>query len=139
MKKLIFLLTLLFSACSPPEQRVNISIALINNNQSLQFKGLDPSIMGEINRDSSGQGWLGLIPVYRMPADTNMKSFQPEQPGKYRMANSTVVFTPDTPFVKGQAYFVRWHHVDDNAKPSDFLKGNRQLGRTRFTDLIFKQ
>ena len=133
------LFLMLAFSCSSPKHHTNIQIALINNKKALQFKGLDPSIMGEISRDSTGNGWLGLVPVYKMPADTDLKTFQPEQPGKYEIADSTLVFTPDTPFVQGQVYFVRWHHVDDNAKPTDFLQGKRQLGQTGFTDLIFKQ
>jgi len=84
-------------------------------------------------------GWLDLVPVYRMPADTDMKTYQPEQPGKYVVADSIVTFTPDTPFVKTQTYFVRWYHLDDNARPADYLKGNRKPGQKYFTDLIFKQ
>lgn len=126
-------------ACTPAKPRLNIRIALTNNKQSLQFSGLDAAIMGEISRDSTGNGWLGLVPVYRMPVDTDLKTFQPEQPGKYQVADSTLIFTPDTPFAKGQTYFVRWHHLDDNARPADFLKGKRQLGHNQFTDLIFKQ
>ncbi|AMR30712.1 hypothetical protein A0256_04395 [Mucilaginibacter sp. PAMC 26640] len=137
---LIAILVFGLSCCSSPQKtHVNIHIALINNKQSLQFTGLDPSVMGEISRDSTGNGWLGLVPVYRMPADTDLKTFQPEQPGQYRVAGNALVFTPDTPFVKGQNYFVRWHHVDDNAKPTSFLSGSRQLGKIQFTDLIFKQ
>ena len=139
MKICIVLLVLFISACSPKPQPNTIAISLTNNKQSLQFKGLDQDIMGEVSRDTIGKGWQELVPVYRMPADTDMKSYQPEQPGKYQIVDSTVVFTPDTPFAAGQTYFVRWYRFDKGKKASDYLRGLQRPGQTQFTDLIFKQ
>ncbi|MBD1363629.1 hypothetical protein IDJ77_07390 [Mucilaginibacter sp. ZT4R22] len=134
----IILATFLF-ACSPKPQLNSISISLTNNKKSLQFKGLDQDIIGEVSRDTIGKGWQGLVPVYRMPADTDMKSYQPEQPGKYQIVDSMVVFTPDTPFAASQTYFVRWYRFDKGKKASDYLRGQLRPGQTQFTDLIFKQ
>ena len=139
MKICIVLLVLFISACSPKPQPNTIAISLTNNKQSLQFKGLDQDIMGEVSRDTVGKGWQELVPVYRMPADTDMKIYQPEQPGKYQIVDSTVVFTPDTPFAAGQTYFVRWYRFDKGKKASDYLRGLQRPGQTQFTDLIFKQ
>jgi hypothetical protein len=139
MNKLFFLLLCFCAACSPGSQPNNISISITNNKQSLQFRGLDQDIIGEVSRDTIGKGWQELVPVYRMPADTDMKSYQPEQPGKYQIVDSTVVFTPDTPFAAGQTYFVRWYRFDKGKKASDYLRGLQRPGQIQFTDLIFKQ
>ncbi|OOQ60510.1 Ig-like domain-containing protein [Mucilaginibacter pedocola] len=139
MRKLFVLPLLLFVACTPKPQPNTISISLAPNKKSLQFEGVDAGIVGEISRDSVGEGWQTLVPVYRMPADTELKSYQPVQPGKYVVADSTVVFTPDTPFAAGQTYFVRWYHFDEGKKASDYLKGRQRPGQQHFTDLIFKQ
>src|ERR1700743_3822367 len=85
--------------CSRNEKVPAIHIFLINNNQSLKIAGLDEAVMNDIARDSSNEVWQGLIPVYRMPADTDMKDYQPVQPGKYVLKDSAIVFTPDTPFI----------------------------------------
>jgi len=116
-----------------------VRISLVNNKQSVEFKGLDYAVIHEIARDSSNQVWQSLIPVYKMPADTDMKSYQPVQPGNYRLKDSAVVFTPDTPFTKGQVYFVRNYRLGESVGAIDFIKGRTQPGRTHFTDLIFKQ
>jgi|GEM_PF-389337 len=140
IKKCAYLLVILAFGCTTkPQPDASISIALTTNKQALIFKGLDAAIMNEIARDSAGSGWQSLVPVYRMPADTDMKTFQPVQPGKYLVQDSVVVFTPDTPFVKGQTYFVRWYRYNRQADANSYIKGSRQLGQTQFTDLIFKQ
>lgn len=137
---MFYLFALVLLSCSDPKEQPNtINISLTANKQSLQFKGMDAGVIGEVNRDTTGTGWQGLVPVYRMPADTDMKSYQPVQPGKYRIADSSIVFTPDTPFAAGQTYFVRWYHFDKGKKASDYLQGRQRPGQTQFTDLIFKQ
>ncbi|WP_374950397.1 hypothetical protein [Mucilaginibacter sp.] len=141
MKKRISVCLILYTAfaCTPAKHPATVQISLINNKQSVQFKGLDYAVMREIGRDSSAQEWQSLIPVYRMPQDTDMKNYQPEQPGRYQIKDSAVVFTPDTPFAAGRVYFVRNYRLGEGATLADYLKGRTQPGRTRFTDLIFKQ
>ena len=140
MKKLLIIL-LFVTACASPKKpdTALVSINLVNNNQSILFKGLDYVVTQEIGRDSLNEVWQSLIPVYKMPADTDMRSYQPVQPGKYQLQDSVVVFTPDTPFAKGQVYFVRNYKLGESVGVMDFVKGRTQPGRTHFTDLIFKQ
>jgi hypothetical protein len=140
MKKII-LLALLFSiGCSPKQQNnAHVKISLINKGQALQFKGLDYVVMQDIGRDTNKDVWQSLVPVYRMPADTDMKCYQPVQPGRYLLKDSVVIFTPDTPFVKGQTYFVRNYRLGEGAALIDYIKSRSQPGKVRFIDLIFKQ
>ena len=83
--------------------------------------------------------WQSLVPVYKMPADTDLKNYQTAQPGKYIVKDSVVMFTPDTPFIASQTYFVRYYKFDANNKASDYILGHNKLGSRPYTDLIFKQ
>jgi hypothetical protein len=139
MKKSVWIFLLLCFGCTHQPKQPAVHLTLINNNQSVEFKGLDYAITGEINRDSVPGIWQGLIPVYRMPADTDMKDYQKPLPGQYRLKDSAVVFTPDTPFVKNQTYFVRYFKFDGGNDSWDIIKGKKKLGKTAYTDLIFKQ
>lgn len=116
-----------------------VKINLTSDKHSLKITGLDPLIVQDINRDSSAGNWQSLVPVYKMPADTDLKNYQPIQPGKYAVADSVVTFTPDTPFAAAQTYFVRYYKYDANSKASDFILGKNKLGSLHYTDLIFKQ
>jgi hypothetical protein len=131
---------LCFLGCSSNKTNSsNIKINLTPDKHSLNITGLDPLIVQDISRDSLGGNWQSLVPVYKMPADTDMKNYQPIQPGKYLVKDSIVVFTPDTPFVARQTYFVRYYNFDTNTKAADYIMGHNKLGDLHYTDLIFKQ
>lgn len=138
---IVFLaLTLFFTGCSSNQPKVNnVKINLTSDKHSLKITGLDLLIVQDINRDSSGGNWQSLVPVFKMPIDTELKNYQPIQPGKYVVTDSVVVFTPDTPFIAQQTYFVRYYKFDANSKASDFILGKNKLGSLHYTDLIFKQ
>ena len=138
MKKLPCLLLFFTLACSHAKHPEAVQIALVNNKRSVQFKGLDYAIMQDIGRDTDKNVWQSLVPVYRMPADTDMKDYQPVQPGTYKLTDSVVVFTPDTPFIAGQTYFVRNYRLGEGAALIDYIKNRSQPGKVRFIDLIFK-
>ena len=114
-------------------------ISLDSSNQTLKITGLSNAIVQDINRDTTINKWQQLIPVYRMPADIDMKDFQPIQPGKYLVKDSLIFFTPDTPFARQQTYFIRHYHYDEDRSVWSFIKGERRAGKINHTDLIFKQ
>ncbi len=130
---------MLFFGCASKPKTPPVHISLINNNRSVKFKGLDYAVIREIDRDSVFGTWENLLPVFRMPADTDLKNYQPVQPGSYQLKDSTVVFTPDTPFTKGQIYFVRHFEFDKGDNIWDYIKGKKKLGKIPYTDLIFKK
>lgn len=140
MKKIFYILPFLIAfACTPTKHPAAVQLSVIDNGQSIQFKGLDYVVMQDIARDSDKNVWQNLVPVYRMPADTDLKNYQPVQPGRYRLKDSAVVFTPDTPFVKGQVYFARNYRLGEGATLIDYVKSHSQPGKVHFIDLIFKQ
>ncbi|MDR3695539.1 hypothetical protein [Mucilaginibacter sp.] len=135
-RQALFFLLLCFGCGHRKAPAVHIS--LVNNNQSIQFKGLDPAIMGEVTRNASPGVWENLIPVYRMPADTDLKDYQPIQPGNYQVKDNVIVFTPDTPFTKGHTYFMRYYQFEGGTRPWDFIGGRKRLGSVSHQDLVFR-
>ncbi|HMG08546.1 MAG TPA: hypothetical protein VK609_08560, partial [Mucilaginibacter sp.] len=115
-----------------------VQVSFENNKQAVRISGLDNAVMQEINRDSAGGNWQSLLPVYRMPADTDLKNYQPVQPGTYHVKNNAVIFTPDTPFMAHQTYFVRYYKFDAGNKVSDFVMGHNRPGSLHYSDLIIK-
>lgn len=130
-------LLLICLGCTSKAPVPAISLSFVNNNQSLKISGLDKIIITDISRDTANH-FESLVPIYRMPADTDMKDFQPTQPGKYIVKDSALIFTPDTPFTKQQVYFVRYFQYGGDYKVMDFVKGQRTATKLRYSDLIFK-
>lgn len=138
MRKLLLFVSIVCISCAPKSSTTAIHINLVNNNQSLKIAGIDPVILNDINRDTL-KNWQSLFAIYRLPADTDMKDYQPIQPGKYLIKDSALVFTPDTPFIKQQSYFVRYYNYADNNTIWDYLRHKTTKGQLHYTDLIFKQ
>jgi hypothetical protein len=139
MRRLVVLLPLLICfGCTTKTRTTNVQLILTNNNKSIKIMGLDYMILKDIAADTANN-WQSLFPVYRMPADTEMKNYQPKQPGRYLLKDSALVYTPDTPFTKQQTYFVRYYQYGDGLNVWDFVKGKKRPGKNTFTDLIFKQ
>jgi hypothetical protein len=139
MKKTVYALFLICLSCTSKPDKTNVQISLINNNSAVKLKGLDYGIISEINRDSVPGAWQSLIPVYKLPTDTDLKDYQPAQPGVYKIIDSAVVFTPDTPFINGKTYFMRYHKFDEGHSTMDYIKGSARLHNAHYRDLIFKQ
>jgi len=138
MKKYIIFL-LLIVGCASKSNKATIKISLKDSN-NLKITGIANDILHEINRDSATTAvWQSLIPVYRMPKDTDLKDYQPPQPGKYVVTDSGVVFTPDTPFIKQQAYFLRFYQFGGGNELLEYMQHRKKLGQVGYMDLIFKQ
>jgi hypothetical protein len=139
VKRFVLLLSALLVLGCIHHDAPAMHISLVNNNKSVQFTGLDAAIIGEISRDSSTSTWQSLVPVYRLPADTDLKDYQSAQPGKYTVVANAVVFTPDTPFAQNQTYFVRWYQYGEGHSMWEHISKHTKMGKQQYTDLIFKQ
>ncbi|MDP9077299.1 MAG: hypothetical protein M3O71_07755 [Bacteroidota bacterium] len=137
MKKIGWILLIFCFACTHKTVAPAVHITLTNNNHAIKFTGLDYAIVNEIGRDSVPGVWQTLLPVYRMPADTDLKNYQPIQHGTYTLKDSAVVFTPDTPFVKGKTYFMRYYQFKGE-NIWDYIKGKKRLGEAGYLDLVVK-
>lgn len=138
MKKSILILLITLLGCTAKQPGETVQISLTNSGRNLKVTGIGDDIIHEIDRDTVTTGWQSLIPVYRMPADSDMKDFQKPQPGKYVVENNAVMFTPDTPFIKRQTYFVRYYQYGKGNTVLDYIKQDKKLGKTSYIDLIFK-
>ena len=136
-RKFLFFLLLCFG-CTHPAKTPVVHISLTDNDSAVKFMGLDASIMGEIGRDTAANVWQNLLPVYRMPADTDMKDYQPIQHGRYQLKDSSVVFTPDTPFTKGHTYFMRYYKFAGGDDTWEIIKGKKKLRGLKYVDVVFK-
>jgi len=137
MRKLLLFVSIACISCAPKSSTTAIRINLVNNNQSLKITGIDPVILNDINRDTL-KNWQSLFAIYRLPADEDAKDYQPIQPGKYQLKAGSVMFTPDTPFIKQQDYFVRYYNYGDNKSIWDYIRHRTTKGQLHYTDLIFK-
>jgi len=135
MKKSAWLLLFLLCSCAEKQHTPSIHISLTNDDKSIRFTGLDKEIVTEISRDSVPEVWENLVPVFKMPADTDLKTYQPVQHGTYALKDSSVIFTPDTPFVRGQAYFMRYY-IFKGSDIWDYLRGKKKLGNVSYRDLV---
>lgn len=137
MKNILIVLLLFCYGCAEKSDKKPITITLTNYS-NIKIGGLNLAVLNDINRDTSAGKWQNLFPVYRMPADTTLADMQPAQPGHYQLADSAVIFTPDTPFRKGQTYFVRYYRFAEGGSLIDIIRNKQNLGRHPYTDLIFK-
>ena len=137
MKKLGLLLIVFCLGCTQKPDKISVSIGLIDSNHSLKISGFDKAIIDDIGRDTSDV-WQSLLPVYKMPADTDMKDFQNAQPGHYIIKDSLVVFTPDTPFAKGKTYFLRYYNYSGSKDALQYVQKKKGTGGSSHKDLFFK-
>jgi len=138
-KPVLFFALVMFCGCSSAIKSPTIVITKTPNN-TIKFSGLDQTMIQTLGSDSaSASVWQSLIPVYKMPADTDLKDYQPVQPGKYAVQDSIVIFTPDTSLQKGQTYFVRYYHFAQGSSLWQHIKDHRKMGGQPYTDLILKQ
>ncbi len=124
--------------CTTAPKRPVIRVTLTGDNRAVKINGLDYAIISEISRDTTAGIWQQLAPVFRMPADTDMKDYQAAQPGKYTLKDSTIVFTPDTPFTKGKTYFVRYFKYSQANSTMNFIQGKKKLNKAPYTDYSFR-
>ena len=138
MKWCALLPVIIMAGCAKHPPAIVIKVALADSNHAVQISGFDKMIISDIGQDTSKEAWQSLLPVYKMPADTDMKDFQNAQPGKYSVKDSLVVFTPDTPFRKGQEYFLRAFDYSGAKDAWDFIRKQKGKGSAGHKDLLFK-
>lgn len=124
--------------CKPVVKQPAITISKTVNN-AIKFSGLDLTTIQALGSDSTSvTAWQSFIPVYKMPADSELKDIQPVQPGKYTVQDTIVIFTPDTPLKKGQTYFARYYHYKKGNTLWQHIKDHQKLTDRTYTDLVLK-
>jgi hypothetical protein len=138
MKKQALLILLLCLGCTHYPPKVDIKVSLADSNRSISIGGFDKAVIADISRDTANDVWQSLLPVYKMPADTDLKDYQDAQPGNYKLADSVVVFTPDTAFKKGQTYFLRYYQHTEGVDAWQYIKDKKRPGSLSYQDLVFR-
>ena len=114
-------------------------ITLSHDSQQVCVSGIDYSVLQQFKKDSlTTEAFQRILSVYRMPADTDMKDYQNEQPGVYHITDSLITFKPDTPFKKCQTYFARFYGHAMGNTPTDLAQGKGNLKAPKFTEVVFK-
>ncbi|WP_147238699.1 hypothetical protein [Mucilaginibacter hurinus] len=105
---------------------------------SLKIIGLDPAIIQAIVRDTMADKWQNLFPVYKIPKRLDSEDYQPPQPGNYTVAGDAILFAPDTPFVKGNSYYIRLYLYEEGTSMWDIISKKNKLGQYRYNDILFE-
>jgi hypothetical protein len=103
---------IVLASCHSPSAGYNdkVNIRLSTDSQTVYISGLEYAILHDLKTNTlNAEGLQSLFAVYRMPADTDMKDLQKQQPGKYTVTDTVIMFKPDTAFAKHQQYFVRYY------------------------------
>ncbi|MCJ8211952.1 hypothetical protein MUY27_19695 [Mucilaginibacter sp. RS28] len=138
MKKYLWLLFMVCCGCGLKKAPSALNASVVNTHTVIISFG-DKNQLSDFKQDAfSNESWQKLLPVYKMPADTDMKDFQEPQPGKYLLRDNAVVFTPDTPLVKGQRYFVRLYQFADQESAFDILKTRWKGRRPQYAEKTFR-
>lgn len=137
MKKSGWLLVVILMGCAkkPGQQQLAVKVRGAN---LVEFSGIDYNTLSNLSQDSlSLAQWQAILPVYKAPADTDMKDFVNPQPGKYALVKDTLVFVADTPFQKNSQYFARYYKLHDDASAWDLLKGKWKNGAPKYREYSF--
>ncbi len=137
MKRILFVFVFLCFACKHQKETFLVKVEAINGKHKVKISGIDYAILSEINRDSTMDGWQMLAPVYKMPNDTDLKNYQPVQSGSYKIVDKALIFTPDTPFISTQTYFLRFYKFGDNNSMFDYATGKKKLKTLPYRDFVF--
>ena len=137
MKKLLFILLTLAACKYKPASTIKITVD--HTHQAIKVTGVAATALYGIQHDSPNtEAMQNLFPVYKMPADTEMRNYQPTIKGRYGINGNNITFTPDTAFKTGQTYFARWYRYDQPLTATDMAMRTRKPGETPFIELIFK-
>ncbi|GAA4923412.1 hypothetical protein [Mucilaginibacter defluvii] len=136
MKNLRLILLVLLCGCTAVTKD-QIEVTVSGKNE-ISIHGVPAEALKHIAADTSGTVWQSLLPVYKLPADEDLIDDQPQQPGKYKIVNGDVLFMPDTAFVKGQKYVVRYYYYAEGGSLWDIVSKRNKPGSHPYNDIPFK-
>jgi hypothetical protein len=123
--KVAFFYAFLFCACNSQSNNLigqQITISMSNDSASIIVKGIDLFILKELSADSlSNKSWGETFSVYPKTNEDN-QDFQYRIPGKYKIQNGIIYFTPLQPFKKEMGYLVEFYIYQPNTEITQQLK-----------------
>lgn len=115
--------SLFFAGCSDANSKP-LSIDFSADSSKIVFSHIDPRGLLELqtlkNRDSVLKD---LISVLQTPSENDSLIREEAIPGQIIVKDSSLVFSPIRPFVKGREYLVITHLNIQFAKPEEIIKG----------------
>ena len=137
MRKCIWLIAILLTACQHNAAKVTLSINKAQGKVSVA--GIPQEVLYALKADSINMAtWQNLFPVSAMPADTELKNYQRPMAGRYKVSEKDISFIPDTPFAAGKTYFARYYIYGDEVNRVQMLQQKSLPGTPTYTELIFK-
>ncbi|SFS96621.1 hypothetical protein SAMN04487890_107149 [Mucilaginibacter polytrichastri] len=123
--------------CAKKSAQPHLKVSVLNAN-TINFGNIDYNTLANLHQDSLNTAeWQAILPVYRMPADTDMKDFVLPQPGKYAFKNNQLIFSADTPFLGHSLYFARYYRLHDESNAWDVMKGKWKRGTPQYVECTF--
>jgi hypothetical protein len=120
------------------KQNDKVNIRLSTDSQTVYISGLDYAILHDLKTDTlNTEGLQSLFAVYRMPADTDMKDLQKQQPGKYTVTDTAIIFKPDTAFAKHQQYFMRYYGGPLVNSKAQVFQSKAKLEGQHYKEFVF--
>lgn len=115
--------SLFFAGCSDANNKP-LSIDFSRDSSTIVFSNIDPRGLLELNDLKDRDSVLAdLVSVLQTPSEKDSLIREEAIPGKFMLSDSSLVFSPIQPFVKGREYLVITHLNIQFAKPEEIIKG----------------
>jgi len=123
--KYICVLALVYSlsACSSANNKP-VLIGFTADSNAIVVRGVDQDGLYQLKSDTTADSLRSrLITVVQTPSDQDTAIMEAPVAGRVEVTDSTVVFIPAQPFVKGRAYIVSTYLNSRFASTGNVLKG----------------
>ncbi|WP_158796523.1 hypothetical protein [Pedobacter sp. L105] len=106
LSPLLLLCVISLVSCSSANNKP-LLIKFSPDSSAIVFSGIDPAGLLQVrNIPHIDTAYSALISIVQQPAENDSSAMELPFPGKLSLTDSTVVFKPSTPFVKGRSYEV---------------------------------
>lgn len=96
----------LFCACSSENKPLKIEFS--KDSSAIVFSQLEPVGLLQLkNKLQTDTLYQKLATVLQTPGDNDSTDMEKDWPGRLSLKGDELIFTPDTPFVKGKSYLVQ--------------------------------
>ena len=137
MNKTVWLLLLICFGCAKKPGQSALKVQVVDSN-TISITNINNNLLANTRQDTiPNEQWQNILPIFRMPGDTDMRDYVNALPGKYAIKNNTIVFTADTPFHKGKTYFARFYHFQDDSDIWALLKGKWKQHTPQYRECTF--
>ena len=124
---LLLIVSIVFG-CSSANNKP-ISIAFTTDSSAIVIRDIDrPGLLQLQQIDPADSVFKELIAVLQTPSENDTTIREELISGEYQVSDTTIVFNPNTPFVKGRTYLVITHLNTKFGDAKQIAKGQLSLG-----------